>query len=187
VIAGVLGGRRFAAPRGRETRPTSDRVREALFAALEPVTGARVLDLYAGSGALAIEALSRGAAHAVLVERAPAALAVLRANLRSLGLEAVSVVIAAPLPRALDAAARAGPFDLVLADPPYGALGAARDVLSSLLDRPGALEPRGRLVLEHAARDRAPDLAGACVARTRRYGDTAVSFYAIASAEAPRR
>jgi hypothetical protein len=87
VIAGTLGGRRLVAPRGARTRPTSDRVREALFMALEPLEGLRVVDLFAGSGALGIEALSRGAAHADFIEPDRAALAALRANLGSLGLE----------------------------------------------------------------------------------------------------
>src|SRR5580704_10651585 len=85
VIAGTLGGRRLRAPAGRATRPTSDRVREALFSMLGEIDGARVLDLFAGSGALGIEALSRGAAHAVFVERDAGAAAVLRENLRALG------------------------------------------------------------------------------------------------------
>ena len=86
VVAGTLGGRRLRAPRGTDTRPTSDRVREAVFSMLGPLDGMRVLDLFAGSGALGIEALSRGATHAVFVERTRPALDVLRANLEALGL-----------------------------------------------------------------------------------------------------
>src|ERR1022692_5050286 len=86
VIAGEFGGRRLSAPRGRTTRPTSDRVREAVFSMLGPIDGARVLDLFAGTGALGIEALSRGAARAVFVERDAGALEALRANLVGLGL-----------------------------------------------------------------------------------------------------
>ena len=86
VVAGRLGGRRLRAPRGRDTRPTSDRVREALFSMLGPLEGARVLDLFGGSGALAIEALSRGAQAATLVERDGGAIEVIRANLEALGL-----------------------------------------------------------------------------------------------------
>src|SRR5258707_14629336 len=88
VIAGQWGGRRLAAPPGRATRPTSDRVREALFSILGPLDGERVLDLFAGSGALGLEALSRGAASATLVERAPAALRALRENVAALGADA---------------------------------------------------------------------------------------------------
>ena len=100
VVAGRLGGRRLRAPRGRDTRPTSDRVREALFAMLGPIDGVRVLDLFAGSGALAIEALSRGAAGAVIVERDGRAVEVIRANLEALGLgedEARAITSRCPL------------------------------------------------------------------------------------------
>src|SRR6185295_8236746 len=96
VIAGRLGGRRLVAPRGLATRPTSDRVREALFSMLGDVAGAMVLDLYAGTGALAIEALSRGAERAVFVENARPALAALHENLGSLGLEGKAKVLAQP-------------------------------------------------------------------------------------------
>src|SRR5262249_11233262 len=121
VIAGRLGGRRLAAPRGERTRPTSDRVREALFMALEPLAGLRVVDLYAGSGALGIEALSRGASRVDFVEHDPRALEVLRDNLRTLELEAEARVWRLVLPRGL--ARLAEPLaaaDLVLLDPPYG-------------------------------------------------------------------
>ncbi|HVY44643.1 MAG TPA: 16S rRNA (guanine(966)-N(2))-methyltransferase RsmD, partial [Minicystis sp.] len=124
VIAGALGGRRLVAPPGRATRPTSDRVREAVFSALGDVEGAVVLDLFAGTGALGIEALSRGAAHATFVENARASLAALRENLAALGLGATSSVIAQPAARAVASLAGApGPaFDLVLVDPPYAAI-----------------------------------------------------------------
>src|SRR5579864_9500300 len=92
VIAGIHGGRELVAPKGRATRPTSDRVREALFSILVDVRGARVLDLFAGSGALAIEALSRGAAEATLVDSSPAAVAAIRRNLERLGIEATVVL-----------------------------------------------------------------------------------------------
>jgi 16S rRNA (guanine966-N2)-methyltransferase len=115
VVAGEFKGRRLVAPRGAHTRPTADRVREALFSMLGDVEGARVLDLYAGSGALGIEALSRGAASAVFVERDPAALTAIERNLAPLDVEA-SVERA----DALRWLARAeGPFDLVFCDPPY--------------------------------------------------------------------
>ena len=118
VVAGHLRGPRLAAPPGSATRPTSDRVREALFSILGPLDGARVLDLYAGSGALGIEALSRGAAQAVFVEHDAGAAAVLRENLRALGADAdvrrVDVVAALR-----DARTRGETYDLVLCDPPY--------------------------------------------------------------------
>lgn len=172
VIAGRLGGRRLRAPRGLATRPTSDRVREALFSALGDLYGTRVLDLYAGTGALGIEALSRGAAHATFVESAHPALAALRDNLAALDLAGVSRVVAQPALRA--AAALAGPFDLVFADPPYAALAEVPAVVAALAR---ALAPGARVAVEHAARDAAPELAGLVGRASRTYGDTAVTLY----------
>jgi 16S rRNA (guanine966-N2)-methyltransferase len=119
VIAGALGGRRLVAPRGRGTRPTSDRVREAWFMSLEPFAGLVVVDLFAGSGALGIEALSRGATEAHFVERDRAALLALKRNLETLGLETRSTVWPLALPHGLTRlAAVFARSDLVLADPP---------------------------------------------------------------------
>lgn len=179
VIAGRLGGRRLVAPRGAETRPTTDRVREALFSALGDVSGAAVCDLYAGTGALGIEALSRGAARAVFVESGRAALAALRENLASLDLGQVAQVIPVPVERALDRLAQLmgdAPFDLVLMDPPWAALAAAATAAGRLASL-GLLAPHGRLVLEHARRDAAPAIPGLSLDSTRTYGDTAVSLY----------
>jgi 16S rRNA (guanine966-N2)-methyltransferase len=172
VIAGALGGRRLRAPRGLATRPTSDRVREALFSALGDVQGARVLDLYAGTGALGVEALSRGAAHATFVENARPALAALRDNLAALDLTGASRVVAQPALRA--AASLPGPFDLVFADPPYAALAEVPAVVAALA---AALAPGARVALEHASRDAAPPLAGLVGRPSRTYGDTAVTLY----------
>lgn len=182
VIAGRLGGRRLVAPRGAETRPTTDRVREALFSALGDVSGAAVCDLYAGTGALGIEALSRGAARAVFVESGRAALAALRENLASLDLGQIARVIPLPVERALDRLTQVegdAPFDLVLMDPPWAALPAAAAAAGRLV-RLGLLAPPGRparLVLEHARRDAAPAIPGLSLESTRTYGDTAVSLY----------
>ncbi len=118
IVAGRFGGRRIAAPPGQDTRPTTDRVREALFSILGPLGGERVLDLYAGSGALGIEALSRGAGAAVFVERDRRALAALRANLDALGIDA-AVRGADVLAALRDARNRGETYDLVLCDPPY--------------------------------------------------------------------
>src|SRR6202034_2279988 len=115
VIAGVYGGRTLVAPRGRDTRPTSDRVREAVFSILGDVTGARVLDLFAGSGALAIEALSRGAAAATLVDSSAAAVSAARRNLEALGQEA-EVRRQAALPFLRNAAVQRQHYDLVFVD-----------------------------------------------------------------------
>jgi 16S rRNA (guanine966-N2)-methyltransferase len=173
VIAGSLGGRRLTAPRGRDTRPTSDRVREALFSILEPVQGARVLDLFAGSGALAIEALSRGAAAATLVEPAPAALGAIRANLAALGLDAE---VRAQSARSFLGGASAGArqYDLVFLDPPYRQARELSDELSAALGP--ILAPDARVVAES---DRRAPLSLALELRDeRRYGDTLIRIYA---------
>lgn len=184
VIAGALGGRRLIAPRGRQTRPTSDRVREAIFSSLGDVGGVAVLDLYAGSGALGIEALSRGAASAVFVEPARPALAALRQNLQSLALEARAEVFAVPVARAVPALSGRG-FALILADPPYARLAEAARELTALVGVPGALSSEARLVLEHAARDAPPRIADIAPTATRKYGDTAVSRYVVAPPSGP--
>lgn len=188
VIAGHLGGRRLVAPRGLATRPTTDRVREALFSTLASVAGARVLDLYAGTGALGIEALSRGAESAVFVESARPALAALRENLASLGLAggaressgagAPARVLAEPVARAVLrlATASAEPFDLVFADPPYDDVDAALAALEALVP---VLAPGARVVLEHATRRPPRPSPVLAVVRTRTYGDTGLTFLAL--------
>jgi 16S rRNA (guanine966-N2)-methyltransferase len=184
VIAGSLGGRRLTAPRGRATRPTSDRVREALFMSLEPLHGLRVLDLYAGSGALGIEALSRGAEHADFVESDRGTLVTLRANLDALDLAGRARVWPLELPRGL---ARLGEVleraDLVLADPPYG--GAEARALLAALSR-SRLVGHVRVVVEHHGKDEIDERWGDLVReRQRRYGETVVSTYrCVAQADA---
>ncbi len=184
VIAGALGGRRLVAPRGLRTRPTSDRVREAIFSTLGDVTGERVLDLYAGSGALGIEALSRGAERAVFVERSSGALGALRQNLHELGLSRRSEVLATTVARALSLL-KARQFSLILVDPPYAELADAARALTTLAASAGAFVDGARLVLEHAARDAPPALPGLTLERTRRYGDTAVTRYVVAPSSVP--
>jgi len=168
VIAGSHGGRTLAAPRGQATRPTSDRVREALFSILGDISGAEVLDLYAGSGALAIEALSRGAASATLVDSAPAAIASVRRNLTALGLEAR--VRREDVRAFLRAASRSAPqYDLVFLDPPYrhsSELGAELSV---------ALAPGARVVTESDRR--APLTLELPLLDERRYGDTLILIH----------
>ena len=178
VIAGRLGGRKLTAPRGLDTRPTSDRVREALFSALGDVSGARVLDLYAGTGALGVEALSRGAAHATFVESARPALAALRENLGALDLTSSARVVALPVARAT--ATLIGPFDLIFADPPYAALAEVPVAIAALR---AAVAPGARLVVEHASRDAAPEIADLTPRPSRAYGDTTVTIYDCAEAE----
>jgi 16S rRNA (guanine(966)-N(2))-methyltransferase RsmD len=181
VIAGALGGRRLIAPRGLATRPTSDRVREALFMTLEPLAGLRVMDLYAGSGALGIEALSRGASHVDFVESNAAARAVLQRNLAALEIDSLASLWSYALPQGLRRLAeRVRDADLVLVDPPYGETG--REVLSVLGDL--ELKPDLRVTLEHHARDPVPERCGKLVrVRERRYGETRVSLFRCAGGE----
>jgi 16S rRNA (guanine966-N2)-methyltransferase len=187
VIAGILGGRRLKAPRGRDTRPTSDRVRESLFMALEPLQGWRVVDLFAGSGALGIEALSRGAARADFVEREAAARRVIEENLEALGLAGCARIWALDLPRGLGRLrGELLQADLVLADPPYGG-GPAREVLEALGGQ-GVLKPGARVVVEHHAKDELPESSGALArVRARRHGETTVSTYQAADPSAAER
>jgi 16S rRNA (guanine(966)-N(2))-methyltransferase RsmD len=174
VIAGRLGGRRLKAPAGTRTRPTSERVREALFAMLEDVGDARVLDLFAGSGALGIEALSRGAGEAVFVEREPGALRALRENLAALELDpARAQVRRGDAVRALRTARRRREaYDLVFIDPPYDR---AQDLGRRLTaELPPLLAPGARVVLESSRR--APLVLDMPVERKRRYGDTSITI-----------
>jgi len=171
VVAGELRGRRLAAPAGGGTRPTADRVREALFSILGDVSGARVLDLYAGSGALGIEALSRGATAATFVDSSQAAVAAIRRNLSSLGLEA-SVQRRDALAY-LVAAAEGDPYDLVFADPPYDS---ALRLAPSLAERlPPLLTADAVIVTE--SNKRAPLELPFPLLRERDYGDTRIAVH----------
>ncbi len=177
VIAGVLGGRHLVAPKGLVARPTPDRVREALFSILGDVDDLRVLDLYSGTGALAIEALSRGAKDAVLVEKDRSSKAAIEENLETLGLEDRAELIFSDVARALARLTASGQrFDLVLADPPYA--DAAAQLGSILPALPALLCEGGRVVLEHGRRTDPPEApVGLVFEDTRRYGETALSFY----------
>ena len=170
IIAGSLGGRRIEAPGGTRTRPTSDRVREALFSVLGDVAGMAVLDLFAGSGALGLEAISRGAARATFVERDAAALRALEANLASLGVAAdVRGIDARTFAR--NASSAGGPYDLVFVDPPYR--DAAR--LSRELGLRPLLAAAGRVVVEsHRSAPLEIDLPPTF---ERRYGDTLIRIH----------
>ena len=177
VIAGEFGGRRLAAPRGSATRPTSDRVREAVCMILEPWTGLRVVDLYAGSGALGIEALSRGAVWVDFVESARGALVALERNLETLELGARTRVWRLELPMGLKRLREAlEAADVVLLDPPYGGR-EARQALEAL-DQSAALRAGCQVVLEHHSKDEIPAAAGG-LARVgeRRYGETMITFF----------
>ncbi len=180
VIAGSARGIRLQAP-GSATRPIGDRVKQTLFAILEPdLPGARVLDLFAGSGAAGIEALSRGAALAVFVERDPAAAGVIEANLRLTKLAGPNAVViradvTAYMGRPADGERR---FDLVVVDPPYAEIELRDRVLGWLGSPRAPLRARGRVVAKHFWRDRPPERIGLLASeRERRFGETALTFY----------
>ena len=177
IIAGVAGGRRLEVPPGRATRPTSDRAREGLFAAvtalLGSLEGASVLDLYAGSGAVGLEALSRGAAHVLMIESDPGAAQVIRRNIESLRLPGARL-LQDRVGRALRRGpGPGGPSDLAFADPPYSAGDdELSDMLVTLADR-GWLTSDALVVLERDARSGAPPWpSGYSQERSRRYGET---------------
>ena len=172
VIAGTAGGLALVAPRGRETRPITDRVKETLFAILgERVPGARVLDLYAGSGAVGIEALSRGASHATFVARGRHALAALRTNLEHTGLAGMATVVSTDVERFVGSA-EGGPWDLVVLDPPY----AERDIVAPLQGLGPHLAPGATVVVKHHWRAEPPPVDGISTMRQRRFGETMLTF-----------
>jgi 16S rRNA (guanine966-N2)-methyltransferase len=177
IVAGELGGRRLVAPRGWRVRPTSDRVREAIFSALGDIEDARVLDLYCGTGALGIEAISRGAAHATLVDRdIRGALG----NVRLLGLnERVDLVRADVIdwlrPRAATDEQRTTSYDLIFIDPPYKLADRLGPELEPHL--PGHLAEGGRVIVESSARR--PLAVSLPLLRERRYGGTLVTFHRV--------
>lgn len=176
VIAGTARGVPIKAPAGRDVRPTLDRVREAVFNILAPrVPGARFLDLYAGSGAIGIEALSRGAAHATFVEADPANVRIISENLAKTRLTDRASCITAPLPGALRRLR--GPVDLVYVDAPFDRFDPV--ALLQALTRETILAPDAWTLLEHPARNQPPQTIGR-LARfdQRQYGQVAVSFYA---------
>ena len=169
VVAGEFKGRRLYAPRGSRTRPTADRVREALFSMLGDVSGARVLDLYAGSGALGIEALSRGAESAVFVERDAKALDALRRNLDATG--ARGAVRREDVARFLSRPE--GTFDLVFADPPYDDASAVAHSLADAL--PALVDENARIVTESDKRN--PLVLPLPLLVERNYGDTRIAIH----------
>jgi pantetheine-phosphate adenylyltransferase len=174
VTGGELVGRRLQAAPGRQVRPTADRVREALFQRLGDLDGCRVLDLFAGTGSLGIEALSRRALRCVFVERQATALGVLRANLAGLELGAKTRILASDVRVALRRLGRETErFDLVLVDPPYGSQDAQR-TLESLVEA-GVLALGATVVLESSRREPPLSVAGLAVLDQRRYGDTMVT------------
>jgi 16S rRNA (guanine966-N2)-methyltransferase len=190
VIAGQAGGRRLAIPGGRDTRPTSDRAREGLFATISSIAGSlagsRVLDLYAGSGAVGLEALSRGAGHVLLVESGARAGRVIRENVEALGLPGAEVIVdrvervLARGPGGPGAPGGDARYHVVFADPPYALPGGqVSGILSALADR-AWLAPGALVIVERATRSgpvRWPD--GYVADRARRYGE-ATFWYGLA-------
>ena len=172
VVAGRFGGRTLVSPRGRSTRPTSDRVREALFSILGSVEGERVLDLFAGSGALAIEALSRGAAEAVMVDSSAAAVAAIGRNLRAVGIDA-EVRRQDALAYLRSASRDARQYDLVFLDPPYRHASVLGRELSTALGP--VLASAARVVAESDRR--APLDLALPLLDERRYGDTLIRVH----------
>jgi 16S rRNA (guanine966-N2)-methyltransferase len=173
IIAGSRKGARIYAPKGLDTRPTSDRVREAAFNLIGPVDGATVLDLFAGSGAMGLEALSRGAAGAVFVESDRDACRTIDRNLEKLRLTGATV-LCTDAARALAAEAAAGRlYDLVLVDPPYGMLSSHREALARYL--PGVLAEDGLVLVETAAKEE-PELP-LSLRTSRRYGSTRLTLF----------
>ena len=173
IIAGSRKGHRIAAPRGTVTRPTGDRVREAAFNLLGPIEDASVLDLFAGSGAMGLEALSRGARRCVFVESDRAAGRVVQQNLERLRLTGALVLQRDALSFLREERARGSRYDLVLADPPYGEYPALQMALSDLL--PAVVEPDGLVLLETGAREQ-PELRLSLVT-SRRYGSGRLTLY----------
>jgi 16S rRNA (guanine966-N2)-methyltransferase len=173
VIAGSRKGHKLSAPRGHDTRPTSDRVRENVFNLVGPLEGAHVLDLFAGSGALGIEALSRGAATAVFVERDPDAVRTIERNLDRLRLTGARVIHADVLRTVAQEVTAGAKYDLVLVDPPYGMLTEIQPRLARHL--PPLLAADGLLVVETDVRVE-PELP-LPVRTSRKYGQTRVTLF----------
>ncbi|MGW2627000.1 16S rRNA (guanine(966)-N(2))-methyltransferase RsmD [Micromonospora taraxaci] len=180
IVAGALGGRRIAAPPGAGTRPTSDRVREALFSAVEAevdLDGARFADLYAGSGAVGLEALSRGARHVLLVESDPRAARVIRENVATLGVGPAARLVAGKVATALAAGPDGGPYDVVFADPPYAVPDEEITALLAALVGGEWLAPDALVVVERSRRTRQFDwVDGITPDRSRRYGETTLWY-----------
>lgn len=192
VIAGEAGGRRLAVPDGRGTRPTSDRAREGLFATIVSLTGsldgARVLDLYAGSGAVGLEALSRGAEHVLLVESGPRAARVIQDNIEAIGLagaelvtDRVERVLARGPARSGEGSGR---YDVVFADPPYALAGDEVSAMLQMLSDHGWLAPGALVIVERATRSGEVDWpAGYVPEKARRYGEATFWYGRVAHEE----
>jgi 16S rRNA (guanine966-N2)-methyltransferase len=187
IIAGLAGGRRLAAVPGRSTRPTSDRTREGLFASVLALrgglAGAAVADLYAGSGAVGLEALSRGAADVILVESDPKAARVIRANVDAIGLPG-ALLVTGKVERVLAHGPGGRARDFVFADPPYAVGDEELERMLGMLQSHGWLAPSALVVLERATRSGPPTWpAGYQCDRSRRYGEATLWYGLAAGAE----
>ncbi|MFF0654061.1 16S rRNA (guanine(966)-N(2))-methyltransferase RsmD [Micromonospora tulbaghiae] len=180
IVAGTLGGRRIAAPPGAGTRPTSDRVREALFSAVHShvdLDGARFADLYAGSGAVGLEALSRGAAHVLLVESDARAARVIRENIAALRAAPAARLVTGKVAGVLAAGPTDGPYDVVFADPPYAVPDAEITAMLAALVDGGWLAPDALVIVERSSRTGPVTwVEGVTPERSRRYGETTVWY-----------
>ncbi|MFU8850318.1 16S rRNA (guanine(966)-N(2))-methyltransferase RsmD [Micromonospora sp. SL1-18] len=179
IVAGTLGGRRIVAPPGAGTRPTSDRVREALFSAVQAeldLDGARVADLYAGSGAVGLEALSRGAAHVLLVESDARAARVIRENIAALEAAPAARLVTGKVATVLAAGPDDGPYDVVFADPPYAV--PDREVTAMLAALVGGWLATDALVIVERSSRTGPVtwVEGITAERSRRYGETTLWY-----------
>ena len=180
VIGGAAKGRKLRAPKGTTVRPTAGRVKESLFNILpRDFAGARVLDVFAGTGNLSIEPLSRGAASAVLIDASEQSGVIMRENLRRLGFAAQTEVWITPAARALKSLARRKQsFDCIFLDPPYDQGWVERSL--EIIGRCSLLRDQGILVIEHSAREAAKGKHGSLQLHDqRRYGDTRLSFYTV--------
>jgi 16S rRNA (guanine966-N2)-methyltransferase len=180
IIAGAHGGRRLSAPAGAQTRPTSDRVREAFFSALNTMTdlsGARFADLYAGSGAVGLEALSRGASHALLVEADARAARTIRDNIVALRVGSAARLITGKVSAALAGPPDGGPYDVVFADPPYAVEAAELTGVQDALMENGWLAPDAVVIVERSTRGGPLTwVDGITADRSRRYGETTLWY-----------
>ena len=180
IIGGIARGRRLKAPKGNAIRPTADRVREALFDILpRDLSGQRVLDLFAGSGSLSLEALSRGAASALLVDESAAAAGLMRRNLEALGFTGQARIWSKPVGQALSRLADEGTtYDAIFLDPPYDH--GWVDKVLAMIARGRVLQAAGVAVAEHSVREPVREWHGELVRRDRRrYGDTMLSFFGL--------
>lgn len=182
IIAGKLRGRRLSAPKGLATRPTTDRVREAWFSMLGPLNG-RVVDLYAGTGALGFEALSRGAEHVLFVESARAACQAILENTERLGVSEQVTLLSTSVEAAAAAIRNRGPYDLIVTDPPWTQMTQAENALRRLL-KSELLTEDGVLVVGHP-KGRSVDLpeAGLVTFKERSWGDSGATFWCRDSAQ----